>query len=735
MNAVGAGINGHQEKRANQRSARSVTAHGGTLRKKGRNKARRLPGLYCCNTVNNSMKSINDVNSNNRITKNTYITVKKNINNDGDEGADNGLHRQAAPEGTGRFLQKEPFDTEVSNHRACGEAVSGGEEMSNERITEGIVRTHFNRDSMFGSIKIEEQQSENPRINKLLKMASKSGTGSGKPEFIVTFNDKKDFVILVECKPDTKHHESETRDKFKDFAVDGVLLYSEYVSREFNVVAIAVSGQNEYQIKISNFFQLKGGKPRRLEQEKILTFQEYLRLLKQDPEKERQDFTRLMKYSRKLHNDLRDVLQLAEKEKPLLVSAILIALEDESFLSSYPKKKNMNELARHLCQTVKDSLINAKLPEPKIKAVMHEYGFIELNEILNKDDDGKGKKIQFLYNLIKQIEEEIRPFLTDHEHIDFLGQFYGEFLKYSGGEKKGLGIVLTPRHITELFVDIAEVDKNDVVIDTCCGSAGFLVSAMSKMVEEAHKDAALIEKIKKFQLIGIEARPEMFALACANMILRNDGKTNIYLGDSFSIADNIRKNHKCTVGLLNPPYSQKGEGLSELDFIKNCLDCLEKNSPCVAIVPLSCATTPSSQKEILLKDHTLEAVMSVPNDLFHPQTTVVTCIMVFRAKVPHNKDKAVWFGYWKDDGFVKVKHEGRIDKYGKWPSIKQRWLENFRNRKVIDRESIIHKVSPMDEWCAEAYMETNYSNLTKEDFVREIQKYVVFKVANGEMDD
>lgn len=610
----------------------------------------------------------------------------------------------------------------------------------NERKTEDIVREIFKKyKTNFPSAVIEEQRSENPRISKLLKTASKSGSGGGNPEFIVTFNDVKDFVILVECKPDTKHHESQKRDRFREYAVDGVLLYSEYVSKEFNVVAIAVSGETQSEIKISNFLQLKGKKPKSLEQEKILSFQEYFKIMRQDPEKERQDFSNLMKYSRKLHNSLRN---FAEKEKPLLVSAILIALENESFISSYQKKKSMGELARQLYQTVEEALISADLPQQKREAVMHEYGFISFDQRLNADDDGKGNKIHFLYDLITEIEEEVRPFLAEHEHIDVLGQFYGEFLKYSGGEKKGLGIVLTPIHIAELFSEIADVGKNDVVLDPCCGSAGFLISAMNKMIKEAHEDSDLIKKIKKFQLVGIENKGEMFALACANMILRNDGKTNLYYDDCFDIPNKIIDNHKCTVGFLNPPYSQEDEGRSELDYIRNCLECLQKNSLCVAIVPLSCASSPSPIKEELLKDHTLEAVMSMPNEVFHPQTTVVTCIMVFRAKVPHNKDKATWFGFWKDDGFVKVKNEGRVDKYGKWASIKQKWLENFRNRRIIEGENITHngegithKISADDEWCAEKYMKTDYSNLTKEEFVKELQKYVVFRVANGDIDE
>lgn len=68
--------------------------------------------------------------------------------------------------------------------------------------------------------------------------------------------------------------------------------------------------------------------------------------------------------------------------------------------------------------------------------------------------------------------------MTAEEGTDILGHFYGEFLKYTGGDKKALGIVLTPRHITELFALIANVNKKSTVLDICAGTGGFLVSAM-----------------------------------------------------------------------------------------------------------------------------------------------------------------------------------------------------------------------------------------------------------------
>lgn len=87
-----------------------------------------------------------------------------------------------------------------------------------------------------------------------------------------------------------------------------------------------------------------------------------------------------------------------------------------------------------------------------------------------------------LHELIQQIHEKAAPFITANESLDILGQFYGEFLKYTGGDKKALGIVLTPRHVTELFALLANVHKDSTVLDICAGTGGFLISAMSQMM-------------------------------------------------------------------------------------------------------------------------------------------------------------------------------------------------------------------------------------------------------------
>ncbi len=144
----------------------------------------------------------------------------------------------------------------------------------NERITETIVRERFQPFVSQGFI-IEEQQSQNPRIAKLLHSASKSGHGIGKPEFIVSHKEDSDFLLVVECKADNRKHVSPTLDQWKDYAVDGALLYSTYLSRDFDVIALGVSGQRDKDLLATAYLQLKTTQKPKLLARELLTLPDF----------------------------------------------------------------------------------------------------------------------------------------------------------------------------------------------------------------------------------------------------------------------------------------------------------------------------------------------------------------------------------------------------------------------------------------------------------------------------
>jgi type I restriction enzyme M protein len=78
------------------------------------------------------------------------------------------------------------------------------------------------------------------------------------------------------------------------------------------------------------------------------------------------------------------------------------------------------------------------------------------------------------------------------------------------------------------------------------------------------------------------------------------------------------------------------------------------------------------------------------------------------------------------NGFEKRKNKGRIDVFGKWGAIKEKWVNYYRNGKEEPGISVKQIVSANDEWCAEAYMATDYSTLNSEEFEKNLKDYVLF---------
>lgn len=610
--------------------------------------------------------------------------------------------------------------------------------MPNERLTENLVRDRLRDLGYYDNpeLVVEEQRSSVHAVATLLRTASKSGKGKGSPEFIITGAGAPDFVIVVECKAEIAKHSSAGLDQPVEYAVDGVLHYGRFLSRSFNVIAIAVSGE-KLQEQLTDIFLIPKGsvehEPLKNRHGKtfegIQPFDEMVEAASFDPEVEKVRVDDLMAFSRELHDFMREHAKLTESEKPLLVSGTLIALQNVAFAKTYGDY-TPSELRNEWSAAIAKEIKKADIPFSKSADMTAPYNSLSAHPELAKASPKWPRGP--LFELIKNLHEKVWPFISVYHDFDIVGQFYGEFLKYTGGDKKSLGIVLTPRHITELFALLSNVSPTSRVLDPAAGTGGFLISAMSLMMKKADNEAER-ERIKKEMLVGVEQQPNMFALAASNMLLRGDGKANLYQGNCFD-PDIVKKlkNHQCTVGMVNPPYSQKDEELHELAFVQLMLDSLVAGGKGFAIVPLACATTPHPLRSQLLKSHTLDAVMSMPEDLFSPVGTI-TCIMAFTAHRPHaESDQKTWLGYWKDDGFIKTKPLGRTDLRGTWPSIRDGWVRQYRDRDTSTPNGILVRLDENNEWCAEAHMKTDYSGIGDAAFQKELRNLAAFRLLYGD---
>lgn len=393
----------------------------------------------------------------------------------------------------------------------------------------------------FGDVLPQGDVLDIDKIDKILKRAggkpreceledySQGGKGKAKPEYIITFHDDIHTLIVVKCKNSSKKHCSEKRNRPSSFAVDGVLYYAKFLKDEYNVIAIAVSGTTTQNMKVDTFYWMRGqDKYTVLEKAKdiILEPPNYVELIRGNRLKKAYSLDEIRNTAIDMHNALREI-KVTESHKPIFIAGILIALNDNDFSKSYSSLTSYKLIIQNIQNAIENVLKDSDIKSNRISYIKQVFSTLQDNTKFAEIPLGYSKSITWY---IEQLEMKIKPMMDYADStVDALGVFYHEFIKYSGGDGSGLGIVLTPQHLTEFMCDLAGVNKNSRVVDICCGSGSFLVTAMSKMFRNAN--AAEIENIRNNGLYGVEFDDGLYTLAIANMIIRKDGKSNIYKGD------------------------------------------------------------------------------------------------------------------------------------------------------------------------------------------------------------
>lgn len=586
-------------------------------------------------------------------------------------------------------------------------------------------------------------------IDEALKTASKKGTGNvGFPEYVGVV---KDFILLIEDKSDISWHEklddngaisSKTKDVM-GYATNGALFYARHLIKNTNyekVIAFGVSG-NTKRHKITPIYVEDTEPYTRLEDvESFISFnedniEEYYRKSILHEDNSEKDLKTVLKDAADLHEDLRVYGSLGTREKPIVVSGILLAL-DEIERGNFEIKSLKGDKVKTDGQKIFDAIESKLLrdpikPERKRDKIFAQFNIFKTSEILNTINPTLKKTplryfAEFLY---EHIYKTIKLTTTSE---DYLGRFYSEFMSYGGGDGQELGIILTPKHITDLFCDLAQLKKDDVILDPCCGTAGFLVAAMHHMLKLTD-DETEKRHIRQKQLHGIEIEDYMFTIAVTNMILRGDGKSNIESADFLSFNPGELQLKGATVGMINPPYSlakkKKNSALYEICFIEHMLDSLTPNARAIAIVPQSSVTGKTKEeqavKENILKHHTLEGVITLSPDTFYG-VGVNPCITIFTAGVPHSKNKECKFIDFREDGFKVSPHVGLIDT-GNALDKKQHLLDVWSGRIDVPTKFCVKStVEATDEWL-HAFYYFNDEKPTEKDFDKTIADYLTFE--------
>ena len=203
------------------------------------------------------------------------------------------------------------------------------------------------------------------------------------------------------------------------------------------------------------------------------------------------------------------------------------ALVAKRYDATMVRGMDYSEFHNAILNCLNKELVRFKRQNQKLGVLTDEFSKIEMNLDVTSEDEKQQKRVKDLIaQFIGWIEEISACINSDAwRGEDVMGIFFNEFNRYKKQNEGGQ--VFTPEHITDFMYRILDVDMNDRILDATCGSGGFLVKAMANMIQEAggpHTDKA--KAIKQKQLFGIELDKEIYALACANMLIHKDGKTS-----------------------------------------------------------------------------------------------------------------------------------------------------------------------------------------------------------------
>lgn len=606
-------------------------------------------------------------------------------------------------------------------------------------------------------------------------------TNFGKPDFSLT---KYTIPVVIENKLGVWKLLSGTKDSVKlddksiaSYAVNGALHYATGMIASGNyseVIAIGIAGDSVETIEMKVYYVYGSGEHSYKLLETITTldflenqqtFDEFYHNARLTEDEKHEILIKsqaeLQKYAKSL-NKLMHNLNITAPQRVLYVSGMLLSMqhvidtdgnkiqdglvpEDLKWIQSDSKRDGIQ-----IINQIKEFLNARDIPLDKQKLMVSSFSEIskdaqrdeiatldkEVSKIISGEASANKQIFTFIYhNIFLSIDAMAG-------HLDIMGEMYSEFLKYALGDGKEIGIVLTPPYITKMMASILDINQDSKVMDLATGSAGFLISAMEMMINDAEQTFGKkttqadekIHEIKTQQLLWVELNAEMYTLAATNMILRWDGSSNIQKGSTFNTPEELYTSFKANKLLLNPPFSYSENGMP---FIAFGLDRMQKAWLAAIIIQDSAGSgKATTTNKSILKKHTLIASIKMPTDLFQPMAWVQTSIYILEAHKPHDFDKTVKFIDFRNDGYkrtsralqeidtptlrysdiVKIYKAGKSAKLQAHRDINDIYVEDFITASGADWNFDQHKIID--------------TKPTLDDFKKTVADYLAWEVSN-----
>jgi type I restriction-modification system DNA methylase subunit len=581
--------------------------------------------------------------------------------------------------------------------------VKVSEQRARQYVRDLLLLRNWNVDSTLkqGQLLEETEYKNHSNLSLIFSGKSKTGTGDGYPDFLLvdSYVGLKPLIII------------ETKALSKDIrkAVAEAIHYGEALkSQGINVICIGVAGNEQdlcaikvvkYLYNEWQYLTLRGEAIDWIPSQKQIEYILSIDTVEVEPERPNENI--LNDYANRLNEILREC-NIKDEFRPTYAATIMLALWQGSV-------------------STENSIVLEQINSNAAKA-LKRAGKSELSNSLRVDteNDELASRAWEIVEILNKLN--IRSFI--HEH-DYLGQLYETFFRYTGGNT--IGQYFTPRHIINFLCELVEVTNKDIILDPACGTGGFLIGAINRMITASNRVYEEAVSLINNNLFGIESEPATAALCITNMILRGDGKSGIIKDDCFR--QNTYPGIEVDFVLMNPPFPHKKTDTPPTNFIDRGLKQLKNKGVLGTIIPYALLVRVKEWHKKILQDNTILFIATLPSDLFNPYASYNTALLILQKGIPQSKKKTFVCRI-TNDGY-KLKKNNRIAQDG---SQLAQIIDMYRTKKEEPELSALAMISTdSNEWSPEAFIKSRIEGdvCFIDGIEQHIRKHAGFYVQNG----
>jgi len=330
------------------------------------------------------------------------------------------------------------------------------------------------------------------------------------------------------------------------------------------------------------------------------------------------------------------------------------------------------------------------------------------------------------------VVETLQKVSLIHTDLDSKGRAFEQFLgKIFRGE---LGQYFTRREIVEFMVSMVSPKEDDLILDPACGSGGFLLYSMKKVIgdiDEHYKgDSSTIVRKKydfsHYNVYGVEINDKIARVAMMDMIIHDDGHSNIEYNTALNSKfenPNI-KDGAFTLILTNPPFGDrviegdkdklghnklknfelsggKSSQRAETLFIERCYNFLAPDGRLAIVLPDGILNNPSDfyVRDFIKTKFEITAIITLPEYAFRKAGSGMRTSLLFLRKLKSGEKVSnsypIFIGVAEHIGYDAT---GRPDS-NELPELLEGFIKNTedkdRGRYWIKFRELVDRIDPM----------------------------------------